>query len=90
MYLQLLKDIDDIDHLTLEKFEENKDKSNYHFVLRRIPAENFSLPKAVKLLSHIEIWYPETAEVVRRTDFSDTDSVYNALRSVREFILKEQ
>ncbi len=87
IYLQVLKDVDDIDHLTVEKTEDRKHENIEHFSIRRIAPEKFSLPKAVKLLKHMEMWYPETAQTVQKTDLSDTDSVYNSLRNVRDIIL---
>ncbi len=85
--LQTLKDIDDIDHLTLEKIEANAHKNTYHFEIRRIAPEGFSVKNAIALLKHIELWYPETAKIVKKTDFTNADSVYNSLRKVREEIL---
>ncbi len=85
--LQALKDIDDIDHLTLEKNENDVDKNTYHFATKRIAPEKFSLKKAAELLKHIEMWYPETAEVIAKTDFGNADSVYNSLRKARDKII---
>ncbi len=84
--LQLLKDVDDIDHLTLEKAEDAGDNIK-HFAIIRIAPEKFSLTKAVRLLKHLATWYPETEKTVKQTDFNDTESVYSALRAVREIIL---
>ncbi len=86
--LQALKDVDAIDHLTVEKIEDDAHQKINHFIIRRISPERFSLVNAVKLLKHIEVWYPQTEETVNQTDFSDTDSVYNSLRIVRDIILK--
>ncbi len=77
---QALKDVDDIDHLTLEKID--------HFTTRRISDEKFSSKKAAKLIKHIEMWHPETAEHIKNADLSDNESVYNTLRTIREIILK--
>ncbi len=85
--LQALKDIDDIDHLTLEKNENDVNKNTYHFVTERIAPERFHLQKAVALLGHIKMWYPETEETVRKTDLGNGDSVYNSLRKARDIIL---
>ncbi len=80
VFLQVLKDIDDIDHLTLEKHGD-------HFTLKRIADDKFSMSKAEKLLKHIELWYPETAEAVKQADLNNANSVYTALRNVRDIII---
>ncbi len=85
--LQLLKDVDDIDHLTVEKIEDDTHENIDHFTTRRIACEKFSLTKAVKLLKHMELWYPETAETIQKSEFYDSESVYNSLRIVRDIIL---
>ncbi len=87
IYLQVLKDVDDIDHITVEKIEDDAHENIDHFTIRRIAPEKFSLTKAVELLKHMELWYPETAETIQKTDFSDAESVYNSLRIVRDIIL---
>ncbi len=85
--LQILKDIDDIDHLTVEKIEDDAHENIDHFTIRRIAFEKFSAEKAVKLLKHMAMWYPETEETVNQTNFTDTDSIYNSLRTVRGIII---
>ena len=85
--LQILKDIDDIDHITLEKVEDDAHEHIDHFTIRRISPEKFSITKAIGLLKHMEMWYPETSDTVREADFDDADSIYNALRNVRDIIL---
>ncbi len=85
--MQILKDVDDIDHLTLEKAEDDAHEKIEHFNLRRIAPEKFSLSKSAKLLKNMGAWYPQTQPLVEQTDFDDPDSVYASLRNVREMLI---
>ncbi len=87
--LQALKDVDDIDHITVEKDEDNAHGRINHFCVKRIAAEKFSNEKAASLLRHIELWYPETQAIIQKTDFADAESLYSALRAAREIILEK-
>ncbi len=86
--LQILKDVDDIDHLTLEKQEESARQDSYHFILRR--KRSFSAQEGVRLLRHLETWYPEAAGILRDTDLTDGEAVYRSLRAARALLLELQ
>lgn len=71
--LQVMIDVDHIDHLT-KRIDDGKE---------------YTARECAVMLRHMAAWHPETQAVVLAADLEDRASLYSALRQTRDIIIRK-